>query len=153
MIGECHWTTSLSALLVPVVAVLGLLIAYRQWRTAQNKLKFDLFERRFSVYDTARTFIRSILTSGKVSDEELFKFVSGTREAKWLLNAEISEYLWKSLYQRAVELQTLDLELADMPTGEERARNVRSQSEIKSWIMGQHDVLDEKFSEFLLLGH
>ena len=41
---DSHWTTYLSALLTPTVAVLGSLIAYRQWRLAQNKLKLDLFE-------------------------------------------------------------------------------------------------------------
>jgi len=33
-----HWTNYLAALLTPTVAVLGSVIAYRQWRTAQNKL-------------------------------------------------------------------------------------------------------------------
>lgn len=39
-----YWTTYLSAFSVPAIAVLGAAIAYRQWRTAQNKLKLDLFE-------------------------------------------------------------------------------------------------------------
>jgi len=42
-----HWTNYLAALLTPTVAVLGSIIAYHQWRTAQNKLKFELFDRRF----------------------------------------------------------------------------------------------------------
>ena len=104
---DLHWTTYLAALLTPTVAVLGSFIAYRQWRLAQNKLKLDLFDRRFSVYEAARTFLASIMTSGKAKDEEVFKFMVATREAKWLLNASVAEYLDKQLYHKAIVLQTL----------------------------------------------
>jgi hypothetical protein len=153
MICDAHWTTCLSALLTPTVAVLGSLIAYRQWRTAQNKLKHDLFERRFSVYDAARIFISSIMTSGKATEEELFKFLSGTREAKWLLNSEVSEYLDKELYHKALDLQCLASELEGVPVGIERSSNVQKQAEIKKWLIQQYDILDVKFSPFLKLEH
>lgn len=148
-----HWTTYLSALLTPTIAVLGSLIAYRQWRTAQNRLKHDLFERRFSVYDTARTLLASIMTSGKAKDEELFKFLSGTREAKWLLDANVAEYLDKELYRKALNLQCLASELEGLPVGDERSSNIHKQAEIKKWFLTQYEVLDEKFSAFLKLEH
>jgi len=144
-----HWTAYLAALLTPTVAVLGSFIAYRQWRTAQNKLKHDLFERRFSVYDAARTLLASIMTSGKAKEEELFKFLSGTREAKWLLDKNIAEYL----YHKAIDLQCLASELEGLPIGDERSSNVRKQTEIKKWFLKQYEVLDEKFSPFLKLEH
>jgi hypothetical protein len=148
-----HWTTYLSALMVPIVAVFGAIIAYRQWQTAQNKLKFDLFERRFAVYDAARTLLASIVTSGKATDKETFAFLSGTREAKWLLNADIADYLDKELYHKALDLQTLAAELEGIPGDDERAANVNKQREIKQWIREQYNVLDEKFYPFLQLGH
>lgn len=148
-----HWTTYLSALLTPTVAVLGSLIAYRQWRLAQNKLKLDLFERRFSVYEAARNLLASIITSGKAKDEEIFKFMIATREAKWVLNAHVAEYLEKQLYHKAIDLQTLSSVLEGVPVGEERTTNVLKQSEIKKWFLSQYDVLDAHFAPFLKLGH
>lgn len=148
-----HWTQYLSALLTPTVAVLGSFIAYRQWRTAQNKLKHDLFERRFSVFDSARKLLASIMTSGKANNEELFKFLSGTREAKWLLDDQIAEYLEKELYAKAVHLQCLESELQGLPVGEGRSANIKAQSEIKLWLGKQFEVLDEKFSPYLRLKH
>jgi hypothetical protein len=148
-----HWTTYLSALLVPTVAVLGSVIAYRQWRTAQNKLKLDLFEMRFSIYEASRDLLASILTSGQAKDEELFKYLAATREAKWLLNAEVAQFLDKVLYHKVIDLQTLRAELEGMPVGEERSKNVRKQAEIKKWLIGQYEVLDEKLSPFLKLRH
>ena len=148
-----HWTTYLAALLTPTVAVLGSLIAYRQWRLAQNKLKLDLFDRRFSVYEAARSLLASIMTSGKAKDEEVFKFMVSTREAKWLLNDSVAEYLEKQLYHKAIDLQTLAAELEGEPIGETRSKNVRAQGDIKKWFMTQYDVLDEKFAPFLQLRH
>lgn len=144
-----HWTQVLTALLTPVLAVLGLLIAYWQWRISRNKLKLDLFEKRFAVYNAARNLISSILTRGKVEDEELYKFLSGTLESKWLLNDDIATYFDKFILKNATELQTLEFELGVLPIGDERAKNARRQNEIKTWFASQYRVLDEKFLPFL----
>lgn len=148
-----HWTNYLAALLAPTVAVLGSVIAYRQWRTAQNKLKFELFDRRFSVYEASRNLLASIITSGKAKDEEVFKFLLATREAKWLLNNEVATYLEKEVYHKAIDLQTLQATLEGVPVGEERSANVKKQAVIKKWFIAQYEVLDEKFSPFLELQH
>ena len=51
-----HWTAYLTALLTPTIAGFGIYIAIQQWLTARRKLKFDLFDRRFAVYDAVRCF-------------------------------------------------------------------------------------------------
>jgi len=149
----CPWTTVLAALLTPTIAIFGTIIAYRQWRIAQSKLKLDLFDRRFAVYDAARSVIGSVMGSGKAKDDELRKFLIGTREAKWLLNPDIADYLDKQLYAKLTELLMLDTELAPLPVGDGRTKNVHAQREIKNWLMAQLKVLDEKFSPFLGLGY
>ncbi|OJW41581.1 MAG: hypothetical protein BGO60_07510 [Thiobacillus sp. 65-1059] len=97
--------------------------------------------------------LASIMTSGKAKDEEAFKFLSATREAKWLLNNEVATYLEKELYHKAIDLQTLQAALEGVPVGEERSANVKKQAEIKKWFIAQYEVLDEKFSPFLELQH
>jgi hypothetical protein len=92
---EPHWTTYLAALLTPIVAIFGFYIAYKQWHLARNKLKHDLFNKRFFVFEAAISFITSIMTSGRAEDEAVSKLMIATREAKWLLDAPIAEYLDK----------------------------------------------------------
>ena len=150
---EPHWTAYFSALLTPVIAVLGSFVAYRQWRLAQSKLKLDLFERRLKVYAAATGLISSIMTSGKAKDDKVFEYMVATREAKWLLNSEIAEYLDKQLYHQAVDLQMLESELEGVPVGDVRSNNVKAQSEIKKWFAAQFTVLDSKFGPFLQLNH
>ena len=152
-----HWTTYVSAFLTPTIAFFGIFIAIQQWRTARSvaekKLKFDLFDRRFVVYDVARNFLGSIAQSGKAKDAEISKFISGTRESKWLLNSDIDQYFLKQIYHKALHLQVLDAMLEGIPVGAERSANVATQLEIKNWIIDQYDVLDEKFASFLHLEH
>jgi hypothetical protein len=148
-----HWTAYLSALLTPVVAVIVAFIAYRQWRLAQNKLKLDLFDKRFIVYLAARDLLASIMTSGQAKNDEVFKYMAATREAKWLLSPTVAEYLDKKLYHKAIDLQRLDVEIDGLQGGEVRTKKVYEASDIKKWFMDQYNVLDEQFAPFLRLSH
>lgn len=148
-----HWTAYLSALLVPTVAILGALIAYRQWRTAQNRLKLDLFDRRLVVYEAARDYISSVMTSGKTTNEKEFEFLAGIRGAKWLFDEDVTQYLDKELWRKICYLGCLQSELDGMPAGEERTKNIRAQADLKKWLIVQMKVLDDKFAPFLKLRH
>lgn len=153
MNSEPHFISIMSASLTPTVAFFGIYIAFRQWKTNQNKLKYDLFDRRFSVYDAARNLIASILTFGKVKDEDLIKFLSGTREAKWLLDSDVADYLEKILYHKALELQLIETNMTDIGVEVERNLLIQRKTELKKWFSHQYNVLDTKFSPFLLLKH
>ncbi len=147
------WIAVLAALLAPTIAVFGAWIAYQQWRLGQNKLKLDLFDRRFVVYEGARSLLRTIFTSGRVKDEDLFAFLDATSTAKWLFNSEVDNYLRKTLYHQAVKLAQLHAELEGVGIGEERTRNVHEQREVKEWFLAQQGILEAHFSEFLRLAH
>lgn len=71
-----HWTAYFSALLTPVVAVLAVIVAASQYTSARNKLRFDLFEKRFAVYQGARDFLGAIMTSGKATNEAMLRVPS-----------------------------------------------------------------------------
>jgi hypothetical protein len=150
---DSHLTAYIGALLVPIVALLSLHIAYRQWRTAQNKLKLELFEKRLAIYNAATTFISSVMTSGKATDEQLRNLILGTKEAKWILSPSVAKYLDKELYAKGVDLQCLSAELEGVPVSKERSTNVHEQRNIKLWLDDQYRILDEKFAKYLSISH
>lgn len=108
------WATVLSALLTPIIAVVGAYIAWQQWRTNRNKLKLDLFDRRFGVYDATRNLIRDVLTQTHPSDEQLLKFRANTGEASFLLNQTIAKYLTDEMWNKAADLAGLWDEMRDL---------------------------------------
>lgn len=119
-----HWTFYISALLVPLVAIFGSYIAFRQWRTAQNILKFELFERRLKIYNSATSFISSVMTTGKATDREFHDLIVGTKEATWLLSKDIAKYLDEELYSKGVDLQCFAAELEVAPVSQARTNTV-----------------------------
>lgn len=150
---EPHWISYISVLPIPLVAIFGSYIAYQQWITAQNKLKLELFEKRLKIYNSATTYISSVITSGKATDQELRDLIVGTKEAKWLLSPEIAKYLDEELYSKGVDLQCLSAELEGMPASDERTKNIHQQRDIKKWLNAQYIKLDNKFSKYLKLRH
>lgn len=166
-----HWNSYLSALLTPIVAALGLFIAYRQWHTARDKLKHELFDRRFSIYEAARDLCWSISESGKLEGDECARLSLKAMEAKWLLNDDISKYL-ESLCDKAVEVSVMDFELEqfcgkypiarylssklqDVPEEDREQILLRRRmlNSLVEWFHSQDDALNEKFSPFLTLNH
>ena len=51
-------------------------IAFRQWRTAQDRLSFDLFEKRFAAYEATQ---RLISTLHGLTPEDMGDFYDGIR--------------------------------------------------------------------------
>ena len=147
------WTDYLSALLTPVVAIFAVTIAYRQWRTAQNKLKLDLFERRHAIYDGVRVYLTSVMVTGRTTSESELKYLEATRGAKWLLNDDIDSYLHKDLWKKICALGCLQAELKDYAFGQEHTRRIHKQVTTMQWFVDQNRVIDEKFAEFLKLRH
>lgn len=63
------------ALLTPVVAVVAAYVAWQQLKTNRRKLKLDLFDRRYVVFEKIGEFIGSILTSGTVQPGKEIQFL------------------------------------------------------------------------------
>jgi len=96
-----HWTAYLAAISTPLIAMLaggfGGYVAWRQWRTAQDRLRLDLFEKRLAIYTATMKFLASILTSGRVDRDEEHLWSIAVREAKWLLNRDLEVYFYSEL--------------------------------------------------------
>jgi len=78
------WSQS-QALLTPVLTFIGCYVAWQQWRTNQHRLRNDLFERRYSIYQSAVDFIGSIIREGRPTGEAQNAFRNGTRGSTFSL--------------------------------------------------------------------
>ena len=70
-----------SAILVPLVALFALYIAWQQHKTNEEKLKLDLFDKRFKVYDATRKYLSKISAEGTVGNDELVDFLIETNKS------------------------------------------------------------------------
>jgi len=149
-----HWTAYCSAFLTPMIAVFAVWVARQQSATARNKLRFDLFEKRFFIYESAYNFLGSIITRGKVDDAEMHKYINATNAAKWIVAQEIADYLNREVYNPAIELQGLEAKLIWLQSGDDSRENLSRQSEIKRRLnMQLSEQLDIWFDAYLRLKH
>ena len=146
------WINILSALLTPVIALVVGYVAWQQWRTNQKRLKLELFDRRYAVYQAARNLILVVSGKAGASDDDALKFRLKTRDSEFFLNDELTLYL-NEMYTKVIEISALKRELESLPAGDEKSKKRKEFHELLRWILNQSDVLAEKFSLFLKLGH
>lgn len=124
-----------------VIAFIAVYIAYQQWNTNRQRLKLDLFDKRFSIYQSAQTFLSDVIREGSVEQEGLEKYRLGILNSIFLLDKKTSDYLWE-LYSTAskAELHKKKRELDQ--------ENVEIEKLLQSPL-----ELQEKFKPFLQLNH
>ena len=91
-------------LLTPLIAVVATYIAWQQWKTNQQKLVLDRYDRRLHVYEEVRKILSIILRDAKASYEDLLTFRTTVSEADFLFGPEIPTYI-DEIYKRGVQLQ------------------------------------------------
>lgn len=75
----------LSKLFIPVIAIAGVYIAWQQFTANKEKLRLDLYDKRYKVYDELITPIhRAISTEEGLSSKEIGRFLSACSEAEFL---------------------------------------------------------------------
>lgn len=145
--------TPLSGYLVPVVALAAAGIAWMQARTARNKLKLDLFDRREAVYRAAHNAIATVTTLGRFEDADESAYILGTRGAKWLFGPEVDVYLGQVLWDKLQDLRRAQSEMELHKNSPELVVKFAETREIVKWFQDELLRLDSWFQPYLELQH
>jgi hypothetical protein len=129
-----------SALLTPMIAAIAVYIAFQQYVTNRRQLRLALFERRLKVFESASELIATVLSRGKVGNNDLFKFLQETRENEFLFGADIAAYLHE-LYGKASDVYALEGATDDEPRKQRIATLL--------WFSGQGDKVKKKFGKYM----
>lgn len=159
-----NWLTVLNEI-TPLLAFLGTVIiggfatyiAHRQWRTNKDKLKLDLYDRRYAIYDAAIKFVWALSGNAMMDAKSTHEFHIATRQAPFLFDdASIPEY-FKTLIREAQRLEIANSHI----TNQERMRMGQQNLEIMEaantklkicqWFLEQEKVIQEKFDPYLKL--
>ena len=123
-----------SAISTVMIGAAGTFIAYQQWRTAEIRLRHDVYERKFKVYEAAKTLLVVFQFKAKITEDDYFAYLRGITDAEFIFDdPEVSRYL-QTLREQATELiRTQTAGLAD------------EHAKISQWFIKQFDVLRSKF--------
>jgi hypothetical protein len=123
-------------------------IAWQQWQIARAKLRLDLFDRRYKVYDATRRFLGTIVGDATFTDAQLWAFALGTSDAEFLFEPDVVAYL-AQIRNRAIDMRTHQQVFAPLPVGEERSRHVQAQHDELIWLTHQLTEMTKVFSPYL----
>ena len=152
----------LGGLLTPIIAIIASWIAYQQWKTsrrqhelAQDKLKLDLFDQRYKVYQGLLDFIDAANIDGRPSREAFGRFYLAINPAKFLFGDD----LWK--YLELVRKQAADLRAAGAMIAkatEDRCETIpmahltqasETERELLTWFYNQPEEASKQFLPYL----
>jgi hypothetical protein len=101
---EKDWVDIFSALLLPVIAILGSFIAYQQWRINKTRLQHELFDRKYLIFEATKEFIYTVMADVSVKDSDRYAFLQKTKGSQFIFDASIVTYL-EELHKKSLQLK------------------------------------------------
>jgi hypothetical protein len=142
------FATVVLAAVVTFVAVLQWRVAVLQWRVAGNKLRLDLFDRRYKVYEAIQKFVDSINSDPEHVISYLNDFNVGTSNAEFLFEADVLNYI-KLVREKAVDMLTARNLYERERDDEERTRNIKKYGADRKWLVEQAKTMTKTFAPYL----
>jgi hypothetical protein len=145
------WMQWVQAIAVLAIAGLGAWIAYQQARIAAARLDFDLFEKRYAVFEGARDFLVNALQNREFETSELIRFNVTTADAVFLFDQEIVDYL-DGLRERIVRLKTLNDRIKTVKNEKMRNMFIDNAEKLTLELGQEMPMMIGKFRPYMRLG-
>lgn len=148
MTGVPHWTATVSALAVAVVAVFGAFIAWNLWRTNYNVLRERLFDRRYEVFLATQKMAADVCADGKISWEAATEFSEVAQRARFMFSAEDAQY-FEDLRRKALALARATAE-AENGRKPEPGADAETSEQLRAWFNDQVEEIFLRMNKYLL---
>jgi hypothetical protein len=136
---------SIAAIIVSIVVAV---VQYAQWRTANQKVVIDLYDRRLKVYQQLEKAIAPVLREGEVSNAAFLEFMIGQADATFLFGEDVQEYL-KSLRKCFAWLLSITKEVID--NSPKRAELIDTKHKYIAEIVAFYDTAPRLFAPYMKL--
>jgi hypothetical protein len=137
-----------AALVTLTVGIVAGLIAHRQAAVAEGKLKLDLFEKRYSIFQETWEIMSEVVMKGTREKNYGLShpFANFTPRARFLFGPEVAEYLSQGT-RKWIDLHAFEGERDDLAAA---AQNAEQVSQLKNWFHEQASTgLKELFAPYL----
>jgi hypothetical protein len=147
-----QWVLCVQALAPTVVAIVAAfiasVIALRQWRTAHDRLSFDIFQKRFAVYEATKTLINRAAIHGQFTPDDLGEFYNAIRGAEFLFDGE-TRTLLMSIGDKAFTARMRRAQINRQPNHPSLDTLIDEEENILDFLRDQDRNLEGHFSRYL----
>lgn len=152
MSNDITWLDIMQGLSTPLIALAVAVIAFQQLCINRNRLKLELFEVRYPVYEATKQFIKSVHVVNQNLYEDVNDYQKTILDAEFLFDKEMALFLG--------DLHALGLKIchfhrkADMSSDQaERAGWVEKEMAAQQELWGRYETMVSRFRKFLKLSH
>lgn len=143
----------MGALTLPPVAAIGAWIAYHQMKTARDKLRLDLYDRRMVVYQATTFALARVLEDRPLTRQDYDTFKKDALSAQWLFDHEVRRYLEVKFGAKLYELVIADAMLETLRPGKQHSELENRRQDLLTWFSGERIDVDEIFSPYFGFTH
>jgi len=141
-----------SGLLTPIIAIIAVYIAYQQYLINKRKLKLDLYERRFRIFDETKKVLHKINQYAKIDLIELRDFMFSTNDRIFLFDSDINELIIE-IKNKAIDLNHSTDDLKNeikLPVGSnERKVQIENNTTLTHWFTSEFQNIEYRFLKYL----
>ena len=136
-----------AAFVTLIIGCIAARITYNQFRVAQAKLKLDLFEKRFIIFQKVWQILSEVVSTGTKGRNYGLStpFNNFMPEAQFLFGPEISDYLSVAT-KNWIELSGYESEQDDLSS---RAKNAARAAQLRGWFHDEASDVRNKFAPYL----
>jgi len=134
-----------------VVGVVGSVIAYFQFRLNRDKLRLDLFGKRFEAYEKLHEFYSEVFRAGCVRDDMLPLLVQARYKSRFVYGSDIDVF-FDDLWKKAVQMRTLRTKLYGpeaLPVGPARSKVCEEETALLTWMMDEMERSPKRYAPYL----
>jgi hypothetical protein len=132
-----------------IAALIAAYIALRQWRTAYDRLRLDMYERRFASYDATKTLVNMITSHGQTTSDDIANFYAGIPGAEFLFDGETRGFL-ETIGQMAFKARMKRVSLERHPNHPRADALIAEEEKIMEFLLDYNgERLEKLFSRYL----
>jgi len=137
---------NLGKALIPVlITIFAVCIGYQQYKTNRRKLKLDLFDKRFVIFQAAKDFVIGVIDFSSFDKEKQNVFLIQTRGSQFVFGDDIKDYI-DEIWDKFVDLEV-------WKNDEDSSTHSSEQNAHLKWFNAQLHTMDKKFESYLKLKH
>ena len=130
-------------------AVFVAVVAFFQWRTAQQKAVLDLFDRRHAIYEVVRRAVGTIGSNSMAFDQAReVEFLQVMERAYFFFGDDVESYL-EQLWSDILDVRTVDAELVAENSDETRRQMIAKRRAAIDRIVQFHATGQPLFAKYM----
>lgn len=144
-----NWISVFTALLTPMIAIVGTAIGFLQWKISRNRLQHELFERRIKIYEIITTHIANGICYGTFTNKEETQFLRDTKHARFIFGKDISDFV-DEIYKKSAALK-LFISREQQLRGVEFEKAAKEREKVFEWFQTELNNIQNRFEKYLQL--